>query len=399
MYAVSVVRKTRLVVFMACGACLTAATAAGQSKAVLSELGKLHDRLAQPENTLSEKDGKQARDRLAEWKLAAEKLSPEHRARLLRVETYVSLALGDARTALEKAGALLDEWPEDQAVFEVAYLAALAGGDAKLGGDTLKKLGKTAKGQKRRAISLRRRQMRGVGRKAPETVIRADDMTEFRTTRRGGRLLFVDLWNLSDKPDESTVAALCGLHAHYENSLHFEMVGVNADDEANAAAAKAFVKDSGYAWPQRYEYQSRKAPITHGAFHAGKPPWQVLIDTFGYVRAVGDLRDPGFQYAIRAAISEARGDREIVMVRSHDGEQPEKAGDKIKAPVKKKPKAGVGEKPSDPEAVRLFRLARTYLKTGKRTDSKRLFEQIVREYPGTREAREAQEYLDTAFRP
>lgn len=397
MCTANVVRRTRLIVCLVCGMLLAAATASGQSKAVLAELGKLHDRLAQPDKTLSERDGREARDRIAEWKLTPEKLSPENRARLLRVETYAALAIGDARTALDKATSLMDEFSDDAASCEAAYLAACAGGDARLGGAALKKLGKYAKGEQRRRISLRRRQMHGVGRKAPDVTIRADDMTEFRPTRRKGRLLLIDFWNMSPAPDPDTVAALRDLHALYENSLRFELVGVNSDGEADAPAAKAFAKDNGYVWPQRYEYESRKAPITHGAFHAGKPPWQVLIDTYGYVRAVGDLREPGLQYAVRAAVSEARGDREIVMVRSRDGKQPEKPGAKIKAPVKKKPKAGVEEKPSNPEAAQKLTLARTYLKTGKKTDAKRLFQEIVRDYPGTPEAREAQEYLDTVF--
>jgi outer membrane protein assembly factor BamD (BamD/ComL family) len=87
------------------------------------------------------------------------------------------------------------------------------------------------------------------------------------------------------------------------------------------------------------------------------------------------------------------------MVRSRDGEQPQKPGDKIKSPepTEKKPKTKSEEKPSDPEAAKLLRLARTYLKTGKKTDAKRLLEQIVREFPGTPEAREAQVRLDNDF--
>lgn len=374
-----------------------APAALGQSQTTLNELSKLCDRLAQPDQTVAERDARQALDMLAEWKLTADGLSGEDRIRFLLVELYAALAQGDASTAIERAKLLLSENSENPVVLDAAYLAAFAGGDAQLGMDALKKLSRSAKGDKRSLLSVRRRQMRGVGEKASDVTIRAEDMTEFEADRRGERLLLIDFWNLATPPEKDVVAALCKLHAEYENSLHFEMVGVNSDDENGVAAAREFVETNGYVWPQRYERQAIKAPITQEAFHVGEPPWQVLIDTFGYVRAIGDIREPVFQYAIRAAISETRGDRDIVMVRSRDGKQPEKPGDKIKAPVKPKPKVESEEKPSDPEAERLLRLARTYMKTGKKTDAKRLFEQIVREYPGTPEARDAQERLDNDF--
>ncbi len=388
-------RHVRRGVSVVCGCWLLAAGAWGQSAAVLRELGKLHDRIADPDTLLTAKDAKQAKNRLAEWKLKPEHLTLEDRTRLRRIEVCITLADGDAKTALQRAQALLDEFPDDSRVLETAYLAACAAGDAKLGSDLLKKLAKGAKGDQRRRISQRRRWMRGVGKQAPEVEIRAEDMTGFRTRRRGERVLLIDFWNVVQTRASDTSAALRALRKEYQHSRHLDLVGVNADAEARVPEAKAFAKESGYVWKQRYEHAATDARITHQTFHAGKPPWQVLIDTFGYVRAVGSVDEPGFQYALRAAVAEARGDYEIVLPRTRGGTQPERASAKIEPKPKKKSDAGDQELPSNLDARAKLTQARVFLKAKSRSRAMKLFEEIVRDYPGTEEAREAQEYLDS----
>ncbi|MFQ5807321.1 MAG: redoxin domain-containing protein [Phycisphaerae bacterium] len=398
MARVIISNRVALALGVVCCGWLAAPRAWGQSKATLRELRKLHERLADPDRVLTARQAKQAADRLAEWRLAPEKLPPADRARLWRIQVCIGLAKGAARMALEPAQALQAEFPDEPAALEAAYLAACAAGDAKLGTDTLKKLSRSANREQRRRLSQRRRWIRGVGQKAPDVLIRTEDMTEFSTTRRGDRVLLIDFWNVLLPPDEKEVRALRDLYEEYRHSLHVEFVGVNADAEARVDEARKFAQENGFVWKQRYEYQARQAPITHEAFHAGKPPWQVLIDTFGYVRAIGAASEPGFQYALRAAIAETRGDQEIVMPRTHDGKQPTRPSALVE-PKAKESKPPAGELPSNPEALAKLRLARTYLKTGKRTDAKRLFEEIVRQYPGTPEAKEAQEYLDSIWNP
>ena len=391
----------RLIAGIVCCLSISASTASGQSPATLRGLENLHARLADPHRVLTAEDARPAADRLAEWRLNPEKLAPENRARLWRIQALVALAQGDAHSALEHTQALLDEFPDQPETLETLYLAACAAGDAKLGSEALKKLSKPAKGDRRRLISRRRRWIRGVGRKAPDVVIRSDDMTEFATTRRGERVLLIDFWNTLVRPEERASKALCDLYQEYRHNRYVAFVGVNADGETRVEQAKKFADESGYVWKQRYEYTATQAPITHEAFHAGKPPWVVLIDTFGYIRAIGAASEPGFQYALRAAVAEARGDHEPVMPRTHDGEQPTRPSASFERETgeAKASETRSGEPPSSSEAAAKLRLARTYLKTGKRTDAKRLFEEIVREYPGTREAEDAQEYLDSIWSP
>jgi hypothetical protein len=211
-------------------------------------------------------------------------------------------------------------------------------------------------------------------------------------------VLVIDLWNVLTASEAADVEALRALYAEYRDSRYVEFVGVNADAESRTADARQFARDHGLDWPQHYEQAGRQSPITHQAFAAGNPPWQVLIDQFGFVRAVGSAREAGFQHALRAAIAEARGDREPVMPRTRDGRQAERPGAVVsiepKPPAKGK---SAGELRSDPEAAAKLRRARAFLKAHRRTDAKQLFEEIVRDHAGTLEAQQAQEYLDSVW--
>ncbi len=387
----------RWAVCVAVGAGWMASRAAGQSSDALRALQALHDRVADPGKVLSEREAETAAAARAAWKLDGATLSSEDRGRLLRVEVYIALGRGQAQEALERAQQLYKTFPRDAASLEAVYLAACAAGDARLGGKALRKLARVRKSE-RRQVAQRRRWLRRVGTPAPDVVIHTDGGKDVRVRRRRGRLLLLDFWNTTSAPPDEASRALVGLFEQYGKDHRIEFVGVNADAESRGAAARKFAAERGYVWPQCYEAVARDAPITHKAFHAGRPPWQVLVDAMGYVRAVGDARTPAMQYALRAAVHEARGDAPAVLVCDARGRRPQRASETIEA-APRASDAAAEQKPSNPEAARKLTLARTYLKTGRRTDAKRLFEEIVRDYPGTPEAREAQEYLESIWHP
>ncbi len=368
-----------------------------QPASTLAELKRLDERLCGQPHFVTRREAKIAGDRLAEWHLDPDKLELPDRLRLLRIRLYVALGHGRAGEALEAARQLFEHGSGDARSLEAVYIAAAAGGDAKLGLDALRKLARRVTGDQRRRIALRKRWLRTVGQAAPDVLIRTDDLSEYRTRRRGGKLLLLDFWNLTTPPPEDAVAAVVALYKLYRDTLYIQFVGIDADAEQRIAEARRFAQEHGMVWKQCYEGQAVGAPLTHKAFGAGKPPWQVLIDTMGYIRAVGDARTPEFQFAVLAAINEARGDAPAVLVRDRRGKQPERRSESIKAA--KPPESGqtAVEKPGNAEASRLLTLARTYLKTGRKSDAKALFERIVREFPGTPEARQAQEYLDSVW--
>lgn len=370
------------------------AAARAQSEAILAELQRLHDRLVEPDRIVAPDQAAAARERLDTWKLDPEQLAPQHRAALLRLEVYVALGEGDAGRAVKAVEKLQAAAPEEAATHQAAYLVGCAAGDALRACDALAELRKGASDDVKKRIAQRTRWMHGVGVAGPDVVIRADDMTEFPVRRRNGRVLLIDFWNLLRPPTDSQVAALRALYEANKYSEHIEFVGVNADSETRIGESRQFAADHKFEWKQRYEQQSVRAPITHEAFHAGAPPWQVLIDAYGYVRTVGECSEPGFQYALRAALAEAAGERDAVVPRSRTGERPKRASDEI-ADAPARPKGGGEQLESVPEAAQKLTLARTYLRTGRKADAKKLLQEIVDTWPNSIEAKEAQEFLDS----
>jgi len=367
-----------------------------QSEDTLAELQRLHARVADPRRVVPADEAEQALELLSSWKLSRQNLAPEHLARLLETQTYIFLALGDAATAQTQLQLLQDRFPDAPGTLQVAWLVACAAGDAELGVEVARKLGQAAPGDEKPRWSQRRRWMSGVGVDAPDAEIRAEDMTEYSTARRGRSVLVIDFWNVLARPEPDESKALVALYKEYRDSDNFELVGVNADGEARVEQARKFASDAGYVWSQRYEQTSTNAPITHQAFKAGRPPWVVLVDSYSFVRAIGAASEPGFQYAVRAAVSEARGKYPPVPPRDKDGKQRGAAvaqkGDEGKSGGAQPP--AKGDLPSNVEAAAKLQQARLFWKGGRKTDAKKLLEEIVRDFPNTREAKEAAEWLD-----
>jgi hypothetical protein len=392
------VRSVGIVLTLAClgrGGMAVAQTPAGGE---VKDPADLYARLSADNAVASAEQATQYAERLKSWGLKAESLPPAERARLGCVEVYLAAAQGDAAGALGRAQQLLKDFPQDAAAQAAAYVAAGAAGDAQLGSDMASKLAQSADAKQRPAWSARRRWMREVGKQSPEIDIRAEDGTVFQTRRRNNRVLLIDFWNTLEKPEAGLSKALVAVYQEYQGSRYFDLVGVNADAEARVAEARAFAKTAGYEWGQVYEKTSVNAPITNEAFRAGNPPWQVLIDAYGYVRAVGSATEPGFRYALRAAVAESEGRFPAVMVRTREGQQAQVAKAEVSAAPAKKDASGK-ELQSNPEAASKLRQARTYLRTGLKTKARELFEEIIRDYAGTAEAQEAQEYLDSMGSP
>ena len=384
----------------ACVCFLLAGSTSGlaQDADAFQQLRRLHAEVAQPGKVLSIEEGRQALRRLHDLDLRPDALAPEQRAQMVRIKVYSALTLGDARLAAGHLVKLQEQSPDERETLDAGYLAACASGNAQLGDQMLKQLRRLAGADQRRLLAQRRRWLRGVGTPTPEITITTEDGTDVTPAERDGVVLVIDFWATRFPPSDELVAAFRQVHEVYQNDRKVEFLGVNTDSPARVEQAQAFAKSAGYVWSQHYERGTPRDKSVRKAFGAGSPPWQVVVDQYGYIRAVGAADEPGFQYALRAAVAEAKRRYDPVLARTRDGQQaaPKEAvaeAAKRQAPDKKKP-ATTGELPSNPEAARKLGLARTFLKTGRRTDAKRLFEEVVRDYPGTREAKLAQEYLD-----
>ncbi len=372
------------------------AIAAAQDSKTLGELKRWHDKLAESKTAISVADGQQARAELKKWGLSPDKLEAEPRGQLLRLEIFAALAVGDANGAVTVLPALERDFPKTQETLRAKWMTAVAAGDAQLAQQTLEQLkeGGTAKDK---AIATRLARLRLVGTPAPDDEVAAEGGRKCPLRKRGGVVLALDFWNTREPPMERQVAALRGLAEAYAPDPKVEFLGINAGTPEQADAAKKLAAEKGYKWPQHYETLAG-APLTEQAFHVESSPWDVLIDGDGNVRAVGAASEPEFQYALRAAVAEVKGDYPPVAPKTTEGvaaaraagETPaveaEKKGEKKEKEEQAKPEP---EPPHDPEAAKLLDQARLYLKTGKKTDAKKLLQELIEKYPNTWEAREA----------
>lgn len=338
-------------------------------------------------------DGYRALDGLAGLNLDPAKLPPDARVRALQIEVIGALTVGDSARALARLGDLKAAM-EDAAILQMlTYQAPLAAGDARqaLAAIEAAAAEKTARVDTAELARTRRGLERVGMRIAPDVVSKLGESA-------ARKAIVVDLWSEKSAPGEPLTKALQDLHAGFETELAFELIGVNVDGASAAQKARAAVEKRGYKWRQ-LDDSGAAAELTR-ALNLGQPPRQVLIDARGFVRAAGLASDPAFVYAVRAAVAEARGDFAYVAPVTTKGERVGPAtgsagGVAAKAAKKEEPPKGTGDLPSNPDAEAKLNTARAFLKTGKKTDARRMFEEIVRDYPGTREAKIAQEFLDT----
>jgi peroxiredoxin len=383
-----------------CAAALALGGLHAQEAEKLKELKRLHDQLSESKSVLTVEQGRQARQRLAEWESWTKTLKGDERTMALRVELLAALAVGDAARAVDALSKLPPPGEKDRAGLELMALVAAVNGDAPRLDETLKKLKDLVEDSEQRQLSSRQRRVRKLGTEAPDVSVKLDDGRDLALHDRGGSALFIDFWSTRVKPTPQHVQALRSLYDEYKGR-RMEFLGVNTDGPAKLEDAKKFVEDHGYEWAQHYELRSAAdAPITQKAFAAGPPPWCAIVDRQGRIRTVGDPSEAEFQYALRAVVEETEGNFEAVAPRpliekpSARGEEKSREAEPRKEKAEeKKAQTPKGELPSNPEAESKLRQARLYLKTGKRTDAKRLLQEIVKDYPGTREAREAEQIL------
>ncbi|MGE0480201.1 MAG: tetratricopeptide repeat protein [Phycisphaerae bacterium] len=379
-------------------AALLAAAFAAPARADSKELRALRDLATRQGARLSADDLRKLLADIERLRAAPQNAAPEERAIGLQAETRAAAANGDAQRALNCASELLSDPQPTRESLEAAYVGAAAAGDAKTADEVLRKLADVLPAAERRTNTNRRRWLKQVGGLAPSEFISTGAAAGISPANRDGKVLLIDFWNVQSAPADEDVRALKDLVAWFGDGAKLEVVGVNADSAARVERAREFVEKAGYAWPQCYEEQMTNAPITHRAFNAGNPPWQVVIDRDGRIRAVGSARDAAFVFALRAAVSEAAGERAIVVPRTIEGER-------ATGPAAVSGAGGPGSaaggganaagapKPSDPEAASMLRQARAWIKTGRRTDAKRILQEIIAKYPNTREAEDAQYML------
>ncbi len=402
----------------------------------LVDLRAIHRELSKDLKSVSLEDADRAAARLSRLKLIPAALAPAEQRTLFEAELHIALASGDAAAALKKIDELELLAPTDAGVAQLTLLTATGAGDALLAQEALQRQREGADAETLKLLSVKQRRLKMVGRPAPDEAITPDEGAAIGLRDRNGIVLILDFWALRHKAEAPTWRGLSALHETYKQNVAVQFLGVNSDPPARLEQAREFAGKQ-FHWPQLYEKRSSDAPLTARGFQAGAPPWQVLIDARGVVRAVGDADDAGFVSAVRAAVAEAAGRYPRVEPRSLDDKPRERPKPREPAPrkgaaagsttnpstkpakstadkeaEKEKPApvpeeeeeasekpADAGKRPAEPpsrdEAASLVRQARAYIKTGKKTEARKLLEQVVAQFPNTREAKEAAEMLRT----
>jgi hypothetical protein len=386
-------RSVRIVALLAIsGVCATLAHADDQE--AIAQLIRLHDRLTQSKTPISVEDGDAALESIRQWNLDPARLGADARARLLGAEAYAALAVGDAARARKLSGALQAIAPDAAPTRRLNELAAVASADAAARAAGITQELRGVHGESRQRLEREQRLLERVGERAPGVTIATDDGAPIAVAQRSQTVLLLDFWSTRTPPSKAMLEGLHGLQSAYREELAFELVGINSDDEPDVGKARALAKANGYTGKIHYEKKSRGAPITHVAFQLEHTPVQVLVDGRGFVAAVGSVGDAGFIYAVRAAVAQARGDFAYLSPTKRSGELAVSAPRASAEEAPAKSPAADSELPSNPEAAGKLTLARTYLKQRVYGKAKQLLQEIVRDYPGTLEAREAQERLD-----
>lgn len=389
-----------------------AAPAAGQDVSVLSALREWHAKLTDPHQAASVEDGRAAQERLAEWNLPLGELPPEARAQALRLEIHAALAVGNAGRAAEWLPELERTEPDTRETLRTAWLVAGAAGDAALGQRTLERL--REKGWTSAAhVTTRLERLRLVGRAAPDVEVTPVGGRPLALRRRAGSVLVLDFVKPGAPQGEREAGVLRGLHAALAGP-QVQFLSISLDDSGDVGAGGGPAAGREPAWPHCRGAGSGAAAAARAL--GVDPPCVVVVDIHGNVRAAERASDPALVYALRAAAAEARGAHRPLRPRALDGSEapppppveragaaePEAPGGRD-APAgpgaQAEPKSGErvvppGELPSSPEARSLLDRARAYIKTGLKREARKLLEEIIEKYPGTREAADAKERLE-----
>lgn len=395
----------RLLTAFAAGAAPAMAQKSDPSR--LAELAALDARLASSTAAIAAGDAQAVLEKLDGWRFDPASLTAAQRAQLLRCFTLATLATGDAFSSRAYFNDLLAQQPDDPVTHAIGRLVALAAADGKLATSMLSRQKTVADAERKEAIGEQLRRARHIGRRCPDVRL---DLSPSELVELPGKpgVIVLELWNPRKKPDDPQLAAMRARFAEYQpRSVRFYGV-VAAGPQADEA--RALARSANLNWPHVFEAKATGAPLTHKTFQATAAPMTIIVDADGIIRAVAQPDDPALDYALRAVVAEADGTFRAPDPRPAEGKPPlrgELRPERSAAgAVPKSPGAGTGERKAEPgkppaelrhddQADSKLREGRLALKTGQRRRAKEIFQAIVRDYPGTTAASQAEEYLSS----
>lgn len=333
------------------------------------------------------------------------RLSPAAGRMALLIETHAALGVGNVDRAQKAIAKLRGEAAAAPEALRTSALVALAVGSAPIAAEAIEKAARvdeTASGR----VDRDKRALAAVGRSAPAATLALEGSGSVQLTPRRGAALLLEFWSVKDsagasaggKPEPGGAMmredeAFAALVAEYETEPAVDVLGVNSDPRGDLASARRAAEARKLANRQHYE-QAQGKPALREALGIGPGRSVVVIDSRGFVRAAGSAEQVGLQYALRAAVAEARGEFAWIAPVDLAGKAAVIEGAVAdRAPAAKKPPAA-GEKPSNSDAEAKLRQAHALRRTGHKTRAREMYQEIIRDYPGTVQAEEAERFLE-----
>ena len=368
----------------------------GQEADQFDELKALYHQLVdRPQAIVTAEAGRDALFKLDELVLDETALEAEQLAQLLLCRIYALLAIGDAASLTPYMSELRSVQPDAAATHRAAHLVAAATGDGKLGVAALSAQARALDATAQRKMAASARRFKIVGSPAPSLTVKADNGADIEFGNRGGRAMILFLWNFRRAPSPEQIAAMRRIYAEHGSNGDVDIFGISANTLTLNGKAHGFARSKGLSWPHHFEQRGMGAPITHKAFKAGSTPAQIVIDMDGVVRAIGEMGAPAMEYATRAAVAEAGGAYPLPESRAANGKITQRGVDRTaSASSRKTTRKKAAPLEDNRAAENLMQQARLMIRIRNRQNAKKLLQRIVREYPNTKQAKQALSMLD-----
>jgi peroxiredoxin len=141
----------------------------------------------------------------------------------------------------------------------------------------------------------------GVGKSAPDFVVRDLSGEEISLSAWRGRVVFIEFWDTHCGPCKGEIPTLKELHAKF-GSAGLQMLGVSLDTDGSTL--KQFLKKSKMNWPQTCDFKEFQGDLAR-AYHVRYIPRSILIDREGRI-VQKDLRGEALIKAVADLVTEKK---------------------------------------------------------------------------------------------
>ncbi len=359
----------------------------GEFRAVADEaeqLGRIHKGLVRPERLNSAERGRKGRDLLDGLGINLSSLSAAGKVRFLQAHLFASLAIGDAADALGRLEDLGRLDPNAELTRVSMYLTGCSSGDAQMVTLALEKAKRV--GEEQALLERRGAGVPRMGKQVPFSDLIVANLPEIAE----GKVIVLDFWRSDDRDQRLFDRARGVVGESYAEVDAVTLLGICLDDDAARGKPRAASREP--AWRTLFVSDSGVQTLRE-AFGIKQTPAQLVIDQYGFVRCGTGFDDPAWHYALRAAVAEQAGTYPPMKVRLPSGARVKTRADREAERELKEQFDREAAYPHSPEAAKLLDRARLYIRTGRKTDARKLLREILEKYPETQEALEAADRL------